>query len=420
MAALSVVLATTLTGMAGAAPAAPAEDELASLARALLLTENAAMLGDADRARALTDVRPTLTAGFQRKARARLALSEDRRVAREAAGVHVDRVTTEVKVRSVSGDGPVRVAEIEEHSGYPVVGSKQGTSSKSLHRVTYEWSNGRWALADIVPQDEISNFSDRALVAALPDEQRRAAIRHRVASVRAGITANLPALRAADAAKMKGKQVTAPDALRSEGTKSTGGTAGLGRPAGKPFVGTAEDQVQAQGGEGRPYDYQAMVNYAWYYAEEPVPYTRDTNDCTTFISWVLWNGRYEERGSESYPETLWNYDDADVWYYRCNDCTPRHTYTWGGALNWNVYENNFGGRVTFMPYLSDLLLSDVFQMEMDHYGDPPGVPDHTTMVTGRDSETGWPLLSYHTRDTRDKALWEVIGVEDGPFWAIRT
>ena len=41
------------------------------------------------------------------------------------------------------------------------------------------------------------------------------------------------------------------------------------------------------------------------------------------------------------------------------------------------------------------------------------------MVTGRGSD-GWPLLSYHTEDRRDKALWELIGSEDGPFWAART
>ncbi|SEQ50276.1 amidase domain-containing protein [Lentzea albida] len=340
-------------------------------------------------------------------------------MAREAAGVRVDRVTTEVKVRSTSGDGAVRVAEVDEHSGYPVEGSKQGTSTKSRHRFTFEWSGGRWAVADVVPLDEKSNLSDRALASIAPDEERRAAIRHRIEAVRAGITANLPALRAADTAKLAGKQVVAPDALKPSEGKGPGGVAVPARPADRPFAPEVRDQVHALGGEGRPYDYQTMINVAWYYATEPVPYTRDVNDCTTFISWVLWNGRYEERGSESYPETLWNYDDADVWYYRCNDCSPRHTYTWGGALNWNVYENNYGGRVTFMPYLSDLLLSDVFQMEMNNYGDPPGIPDHTTMVTGRGTD-GWPLLSYHSRDTRDKGLWDVIGAEDGPFWAIRT
>lgn len=418
--ALSGVFAATLSGTAGAAPVDPAEGELATVARALLLSENAAMLGETDRARAVAGVRPTLAARARQKAAARLALSEDRRVAREAAGVAVTQVTTEVKVRSVSGDGAVRVAEIEEHSGYPIEGSSQGTSSTSRHRVTYEWENGRWALADIEPLDEVSKFSARAMAAALPDEPRRTAIRHQVSSLRTGIAANLPALRAADAAKMAGKQVEAPDGRRSAGGKSVGGGADFGRPADKPFVGVVKDQVQTQGGEGRPYNYQLMVDYAYYFAKDnPVPYARDENDCTTFISWVLWNGRYEERGDESYPETLFNYDDPDVWYYRCNDCTPRHTYTWGGALNWNVYENNFGGRVTFMPYLSDLLLSDVFQMEFDVYGGKTEIPDHTTMVTGRSPE-GWPLLSYHTEDTRNKSLWDVIGSEDGPYWAIRT
>ena len=69
-------------------------------------------------------------------------------------------------------------------------------------------------------------------------------------------------------------------------------------------------------------------------------------------------------------DAVFNYDDYDVWYYRCNDCSPRKTYTWGGARNWNIYEYNYGGRVTFLQYLDDLLLSDVFQMDFNGYGEP--------------------------------------------------
>lgn len=72
-----------------------------------------------------------------------------------------------------------------------------------------------------------------------------------------------------------------------------------------------------------------------------------------------------------------------------------------------------------MPYLTDLLVSDVMQMDFDGYGSPDNIPDHTMMVTGRDA-SGNALLSYHTADTRNKLIWDVISGQDGPYWALRT
>ncbi|MFC7548997.1 amidase domain-containing protein [Plantactinospora sp. GCM10030261] len=197
-----------------------------------------------------------------------------------------------------------------------------------------------------------------------------------------------------------------------------GATSRAGRPTDRPLP-MPDDVVRPLGGEGPPYNYQAMVDFALYYAtDHAVSYKRDTNDCTTFISWALWTGRYAEDGSQDYPAVAWNHDDYDVWYWRCNDCNPVHSYTWGGATNWNIYENNYGGRVTFMEYLEDLLISDVMQMEIDGYGETDA-PDHTMMVTGRGSD-GWPLLSYHSTDTENKPFWDIISQNDGPYWAART
>ncbi|HEX6347255.1 amidase domain-containing protein [Umezawaea sp.] len=162
------------------------------------------------------------------------------------------------------------------------------------------------------------------------------------------------------------------------------------------------------------------MDVAVHYARDnAVPHVRDTNGCTTFMSWVLRNGRYAEAGSESLIDAVFNHDDHAAWYYRRNDCSPRRTYTWGGARNWNIDENNYGNRVTFLPYLSDLPISDVFPMDFNAYGDPPDIPDHTTMVTGRGAN-GRPLLSHHTTDRRNHPVWDTTGSEDGPFWAIRT
>lgn len=415
--------AVVLPGTALAAPPEPSTAELAGLAEDLLTLENAAVLRDDARTKVTAGLNPAVTAAARGKVATRRSLSEDRRFAREAAGAEFDTVTTSVRVESVQGSGTSRTAEIEEVSGHPVAGTKEGTSSTSHHRVSYEWSDGRWAISDITSLDQDSVVSDARVASATREsaEQRRAAIVDRISTIHQGIQRNLPALTAGDEAKLSGKQVETLDAKQpADGGKDVAAPSSLGRTADQPLVAVPHEQVGAQGGEGPPYDYQYMVDVAVYYARDnAVPYVRDTNDCTTFISWVLWNGRYAESGSESLIDAIWNYDDYDVWYYRCNDCSPRKTYTWGGARNWNIYENNYGNRVTFLPYLSDLLISDVFQMDFNGYGDPPNIPDHTTMVTGRGAD-GWPLLSYHTTDRRNYPMWDTIGSEDGPFWAIRT
>lgn len=120
-----------------------------------------------------------------------------------------------------------------------------------------------------------------------------------------------------------------------------------------------------------------MVALAWWYADEneapEVPHVMEEDGCANFISWVLWEGRYEEHGDESWPAL--NYRNDDVWHHRCNDCPPRRSFTWGAARNWNIYEKNCDGRVRFLRYMSDLLLSDVFKMDFDTYGDPPESAD---------------------------------------------
>lgn len=110
-----------------------------------------------------------------------------------------------------------------------------------------------------------------------------------------------------------------------------------------------------------------------------------------------------------------NRGNDNVWYYRCNSCTPRHSYTWGGAGNWQRFASR---RVHLLRYMTDLLISDVAQMGIDNYNSLYG-PDHTMMVTGRNS-AGWALVSYHTDDTRNKPLNLVMRTTHGPFWAFRT
>ncbi len=98
-----------------------------------------------------------------------------------------------------------------------------------------------------------------------------------------------------------------------------------------------------------------MVNSALYYAtDHPVGYKRDSNDCTTFISWALYQGGWAEEGAQSYPSVTWNHDDFNVWYWRCSSCSPVHSYTWGAAYNWTLFAYSYGRRVTALSYMTDL------------------------------------------------------------------
>jgi hypothetical protein len=55
-----------------------------------------------------------------------------------------------------------------------------------------------------------------------------------------------------------------------------------------------------------------MVSWARRYATSPVTYTRDANDCTTFVSWAMWKGGWAEKGTQSYPSVTWNRNNDDV------------------------------------------------------------------------------------------------------------
>lgn len=105
-------------------------------------------------------------------------------------------------------------------------------------------------------------------------EQRRAAIVDRISTIHQGIQRDLPALTAGDEAELSGKRVETLDA----------------RPP-------------ADGGK------DVAVHHA---RDNAVPHVRDTNDRTTFISWVLRNGRHAEASGESLIDAVFNYDDYDA------------------------------------------------------------------------------------------------------------
>lgn len=418
---ISVVAVVAIAGVPGQASAqTPQPEHLASLVRSLLLSENQSLVDTVPSA----SVAP-LSGAAVAKVAARAAIMRDRAFAKDLAGTRFTSVDTEVVVTSVDTSGESLVAEALERTVYSIEGVQATYGYTARYSVTFAQVGLPWTIADIDALDSAADFTARriAYVQSVDEKTRRSDIAARVSALRAGVEGNADILAAGDAAKMSGQQVGAPaDALQETTAVGVARAGDVGRPADRPLTTSGGGATGPAGtpGSGPPYNYQAMVDWVLKYAkDEPVPYTRDTNDCTTFISWGLYQGGWAEVGSEAFLSTLLNRDDDDVWYWRCNDCDPRHSHTWGGALNWHRFAINEGKRVKPMPYLTDLLVSDVMQMDFDGYGSPDNIPDHTMMVTGRDA-SGNALLSYHTADTRNKLIWDVISGQDGPYWALRT
>jgi hypothetical protein len=413
---LFTVVTTAFVGVAAAQAdaiaAEPSDAEFAAAVAQLLRAEDSALLSGAA-SRSL----PAATSSGQAKLALRQAVNADRAYAARVAGAEITDVVTTSKVEKAEGSGSVRTVQVTAHTSTSTAGGASGTVER--HTVTFQRSGDAWKIADIDSPDEASPYHDAILagVAGTPAAQRQAAISDRIKPLRESLERNGTALRSGDRTKLAGARVAASDTVKATDAGEVAARSDAGRPASRPLPGPVP-VATPMGGEGAPYNYQAMVDYAYHYSINPVGYTRDSNDCTTFISWALWTGRYEEHGSQSYPAVGWNHDDYDVWYWRSSDGNPRHSYTWGGARNWNVFENNYGGRASFLSYLDDLLVSDVMQLEIDGYGETDA-PDHTMMVTGRGGD-GWPLLSYHSTDTQNKPFWDILAVHDGPYWGIRT
>ncbi len=160
--------------------------------------------------------------------------------------------------------------------------------------------------------------------------------------------------------------------------------------------------------------YSCAASWAQKYAIAPpaVDYTRDDNDCTTFVSKAMNVG--------GWPEVTGFYSSSGAWWYNCDWCKPRHSYAWGGAQNFKTFVAN-SGRVNFLSNVWQVGLADIIQYDVKNYGGV-GTADHTMIVTSFDS-SGNPRLSYHTTDTRDKPLIQILQSSSAAgqtFWAERT
>jgi hypothetical protein len=163
---------------------------------------------------------------------------------------------------------------------------------------------------------------------------------------------------------------------------------------------SADPGVKGAGADGQVttlagYNYTAMVNYAdqyWYYYNTD-SYRPYTNDCTNFISQIMYAGGWQYAGTDLAQE------DSRRWDYGWFEWTT--SYTWAAAHNWNQFAIG-SGRTYRLSYTSDLLLADVLQIDFDRDGNI----SHSMLVTLLSGSEKY--LTYHSTDTHNRSLTSIL------------
>jgi Putative amidase domain len=208
---------------------------------------------------------------------------------------------------------------------------------------------------------------------------------------------------------MTAKRVRSADGpAHLQGKLPTAGTitalaAGAQAPANVP------DKLSRPADVAPNYDYQAMYNYAaahWNNYNN-IEYTRYSNDCTNFISQIMYAGGWPHYIDAGDPYGVHS------WYYR--PATFGITYSWRVAHDWGVFAQVLSHRTAPLDYVYQMLPTDVLQVDWDHPGEPgvdPSEPegniDHTMFVDGIDGTAGAATEVYLTYHSNDR--WHV------PFW----
>ncbi|MFI0504218.1 amidase domain-containing protein [Streptomyces albogriseolus] len=369
--AVTGLAATLLTiSPAQAAPAAE-ESALLEVAQTYLTGENAVTVdGATATARKARTVEVADT--FKTLRDDRMDAREQLKSINELAGVHYSAVDTELTpVGEVRSQGNTAQLAVREHTEYTFADTEDAPYSYTVqHKLSFVRSGESWALAKIDTQDGPANL-------ATPEKLEPAELAAAKQAARE--------LRSADSSK----KVTDP-ALKKRSARDGNSTLAA-------------------------YDYRAMVDFATKYAvpvpQDNVPYERDVNDCTNFISQSLSAGGWER--------VLGWYRSDSAWWYTGN-WWLEHSYTWGGAPNWQRFARDESKRVYELQGPSSLAIADVVQFEIFGYSDP-GQPGHTMMVTDFTSDY-LPKMSYHSTDTLNRPLSEIIAEHSGgeKFWYFRT
>jgi hypothetical protein len=286
---------------------------------------------------------------------------KDRRKKLSALGERYNAARTQATVLSTRTVGAKLIARVNEKTEFDyekIRGNEPPFTSFSVDRdFTFERSGKKWVLADVTMAQ-----SD----AILPVNE--------VGSTPAPSSTSLPA---------GATNMTRPTNMaRPTGKQANPGVKGA----------RAEGQVRTLAG----YNYTAMVDYAnryWDYYNES-NYRTYSNDCTNFISQIMYAGGWQ------FANTHLAQEDSRRWDYQWGG-TWATSYTWAGAQNWYQFATG-SGRTYILSTASELLLADVLQMDFDkNYN-----INHTMIVTHTSGTEKY--LTYHTSDTHNKSLTSIL------------
>ncbi|MEV0318115.1 amidase domain-containing protein [Streptomyces sp. NPDC050658] len=386
------------TAPAGAAPSDEARDRgtLVETAQTYLTGENSLRVegGATDATKAAEAADELKVAGTFAKVRDdRMTAREQQRQLAELTGVRFTGVSTQVvplgNVRKDKKDENTVRLSVEERTRYTYAQADvEPYSYRARHELTFKDVDGAWRLSSLVTKDPTGMNTPKKL----SDAQLRTAVKT-TEKLKEGLRKTAEKRKAASEARLSG-------------AKGSGGNSTKDIPDGL--------------------DYQKMVDWALRYALEDrdkLPYTPDEDDCTTFVSWALRTGGWAEQSGF--------YQNDDVWWWKdwCDGewyCRPQHSYTWGGATNFQRYAVNESKRVNLLGNVWDVRIADVMQYDVKGYGGE-GVPDHTMMVTAFDwNADGMPLLSYHSSpggEQKNKPLIDILNSDSAQgqaFWAYGT
>ncbi|MEU6405885.1 amidase domain-containing protein [Streptomyces sp. NPDC046985] len=157
------------------------------------------------------------------------------------------------------------------------------------------------------------------------------------------------------------------------------------------------------------YDYKAMAAYAAKYWSKYNPDYPDFNgegaggDCTNFVSQTLKAGGWKHVPGYT--------DDFHKWFG--NSEIQSDSFVGVNEFSWFALSSK---RVTSLPYVYQLDVGDVLQMDFNR----DGSKDHSMIVTYR-SPQGVPYVSYHSTNTYNRSVASLIAsYPTANYFAYRT
>ncbi|MFE3455856.1 amidase domain-containing protein [Nonomuraea sp. NPDC059194] len=381
---IGVLLSLTALGAAlsGAIPASAsttADADVLAIAQSYLTDRATRLTVDIppNSRRALTTV-PTSIALQEHLADDAAAIDQRRQLLRSVNGGHV-RADVSVSDVSHSTQGNLSTLSLTEHTklyfARPLTDGPAAERYRLRHRFTFEKTGDGWVLTQSTPELSTNGLP--------PDTYPRAFTARTV-------TASPPGEPSVTA---RPKSIQRPDKL-SRGYRSSNSV-------------------------NMAYDYQAMVDYAYRYAENYNPNYRTYGgvggDCTNFLSQIVKAGGWQGTGA-------WPGEDRTSpaeWFY--GDATWTTTYTWAAAHNWFQFARTWSGRVSGLSNVWQMGIADVLQIDSDSDGNI----SHSMVVTdiGVDgSGVDELFMTYHSSDTVDKPLSSVLAGygASATFYAHRT